>query len=173
MNTVSAVLRIAVLLLCSLLAVLFGIVPFALGIAIQACVPRRLPLYVADLVAAAALLAVWLFAGTVPFVITRNDHFSLWQSASVSWLVAVACFHVGDALLRSLWPRRFSSGAAGRRCWSVRPPRSWWQAGVEGAWLARRRHFTGPAAPMRPLVAGLAPARRGTPPPFWPRGSRL
>ena len=112
MNTVSTVLRVAGLLFCSLFAVLFGFVPFVLGIAIQACVPRRVPPYVADLVAAAAFLAFWLIAGTVPFVVTRNDHFSLWQSAFVSWLVAVACFHVGATLLRSLWPRRFSSGAA-------------------------------------------------------------
>lgn len=102
----SVLLRGVGLLFAVVLTVLFGLVPFLLGIVAQALSARRIPAFVVGPLAAAAFFALWHFTGWLS--VSIGDGSLVWASAVLSLILFVAFFASGAALLRELFPRRFT-----------------------------------------------------------------
>jgi len=103
----SMLLRGAGFLFCAVLTVLFGLIPFLLGVVAQALSPRRIPPYGVGPLAAATFFALWHFTGWLP--ITIGDGSIVWASVFLSLMLFVAFFGSGAAILRELLPRRFAT----------------------------------------------------------------
>ena len=103
----SILLRGLGLLLCAVIIVLFGLVPFLLGALAQAISPKRIPSFIVGLLAVGAFFALWHFTGWLST--TVGDGFPLWPSIMMSLVLFVAFFGSGAALLCELFPRRFRS----------------------------------------------------------------
>ncbi len=108
MKSLLAFLRITGLTVGTLFVFGFGPVPFVLGAVAQAVCPRRLPLYITNLLGTAAFLVAWLALDHVPFAFFRRPGSALWPSLAVGWLFSMANCQYATFLVRALWPRRFA-----------------------------------------------------------------
>jgi len=102
----SVLLRVAGLLIATVITVLFGLIPFLLGFMAQALSPRRIPAFVVGPLAAVAFFAIWHFTGWMP--ITVGEGKFVWASAFLSLILFVAFFASGTAFFRQVFPRRFA-----------------------------------------------------------------
>lgn len=101
---VSILFRGLGLLLCAVIVILFGLIPFSLGAFIQAISPRRIPSFVVGVIAAGAFFALQYFAGGVS--VTAGDGFPVWPSVLLKLILFIAFFASGTALFCELFPRR-------------------------------------------------------------------
>ena len=95
------------LVFCAVLTVFFGLIPFVLGVVAQALSPRQIPPYVIGPLAVALFLVIWRSTGWLSTTI--GEGVPVWPSVLVSLILFVAFFSTGAAVLRHLFPRRFST----------------------------------------------------------------
>lgn len=94
------------LLLCVAITALFGLVPFVLGVLVQAAFPKRIPPFVIGLLATAAFFLLRYFTRW-PLPITVGDGVPIWPSVLISLYVFLSFFASGAALIREFSPLRF------------------------------------------------------------------
>ena len=99
------VLRWVGMVIGALLTLLFGLVPFVLGVLIQAVLRRCLHPLLVGLIGAALFPAVWW---TGWYRITIGDGHVVWVSILVTLYLFFLFFAAGGAFLRSLLPNRFA-----------------------------------------------------------------
>ena len=108
MNSLFAFLRLAALVLCTLLALGFCPVPFAFGVVGQVLRPRRLPVSTAALLGTTAFLLAWLGLNNVPLAFFGRTSPSFWPLWAASWLCAIVGCQYAAFLVRAFWSRRFA-----------------------------------------------------------------
>lgn len=86
------------LLIWSILGLLLGTIPFALGAFAQAASRSRLPGYGTSLLGAIVYLVLWRLTGYLPFRYGEGP--PLWPSVVLSLLLFVAFFAGGGAVFR-------------------------------------------------------------------------
>ena len=103
----AALVRYARLLVCAVLTILFGLIPFVLGVIAQGVAPRRIPPYLVAPLAIALFFALWRLTGRLSVIVGTG--IPVWPSVVLSLVLFAAFFASGAATLRELLPRRFSS----------------------------------------------------------------
>ncbi len=103
----AALFRYAGILVCAVLTILFGLIPFVLGAIAQGAAPRRIPPYLVAPLAVALFFALWHLTGRLSVIVGTGV--PVWPSVVLSLVLFAAFFASGAATLRELLPRRFSS----------------------------------------------------------------
>jgi hypothetical protein len=103
----STVLRCFGLFVFAVLTVLFGLIPFVLGLVLQAIFPRRLPPFVVGPLAMILFFVLWNSTGWLS--VTIGSVPPVWPSVLASLVLFVTFFASGAEFLRALLPRRYSS----------------------------------------------------------------
>jgi len=103
----AALFRYAGILVCAVLTILFGLIPFVLGAIAQGAAPRRIPPYLVAPLAVALFFALWRLTGRLSVIVGTG--IPVWPSVVLSLVLFAAFFASGAATLRELLPRRFSS----------------------------------------------------------------
>jgi|SoiMethySBSTD1v2_1073268.scaffolds.fasta_scaffold454448_2 hypothetical protein len=101
----ATILRCFGFVVCAVVTILFGLVPFVLGVVAQGISPRRIPAYVVGPLGVVLFFALWRLTGWLSFTIGTG--IPVWPSVVVSLVLFVPFFASGAALLRELLPRRF------------------------------------------------------------------
>jgi hypothetical protein len=103
-------LALALRALVLLFTVIFGLIPFVLGIITQGVLRKRIPAYIVVPLGVAVFFVFWRLTGSLQWRIGNDD--PVWLTLVFNLFIFVAFFSSGAVFIREWLPRRFSPASA-------------------------------------------------------------